>query len=207
MESELSFKIVVVGDSGVGKTCLCQRYVNNGFTGGDKPTIGVNLSYSMLKISGTMIKVELWDTAGLEKFQTIPSLFYRGSIGAIVVYDLTNRESFSHVQSWIEKYQELGGMTNIPRSILLIGNKSDVLQEREIESQEGEDLAKSMKTLNTYFFETSAKSGKNVTESFNQFIQNIYQIYIQNHKTASPEKPLDIEKKPQVETQQSTGCC
>ena len=159
--SEYSFKVLLIGESNVGKTSLMTRFSENLFTANTHATIGIDYNSRMIKIDRAVVKLEIWDTAGQEKFGNITANYYRGAQGALLVYDVGSRSSFDLVKSWYEKAKMLGGENLVA---VLVGNKCDLLPEqRQVSQQEGQDLARS---LGIPFIETSAKSGQNVDDSF-----------------------------------------
>ena len=166
---EFLFKIVLIGDSLTGKTNLLQKYINNEFDEYSKPTVGVELGSKILNIKNHIIKARIWDIAGSERYRVITSAYYKGSGGAFVVYDITNKKSFESLENHVNEVRKANN--NI--SIFIIGNKSDSEEERQISKEEGE--AKSQK-LNAKFLETSAKTGENVQKAFEMLMTEIYEI-------------------------------
>jgi len=162
------FKLLLIGDSGVGKTSLLLRFADDKFLDSFITTIGVDFKIRKLEVDGKAVKLQIWDTAGQEKFRTITSSYYRGAHGIIVVYDVTSRESFSHVKGWlsdIDRYAQ----GNIKVQKMLVGNKSD-LQNREVTAKEAKAFADS---LGIPFIETSAKMSDNVMEAFQTMVTQI----------------------------------
>ena len=153
------FKLVLIGDSGVGKSCLLLRFADDSFTESYISTIGVDFRFRTVKVGDKYVKLQIWDTAGQERFRTITSAYYRGADGIIMVYDVTNQESFDHVQDWL---QEVNRYSNESTVKLLIGNKSDRADKR-ISTQQGEEFAA---RLDMPFLETSAKTASNVEAAF-----------------------------------------
>ncbi|KAM4021396.1 ras-related protein Rab-43 [Anomaloglossus baeobatrachus] len=154
------FKIVLIGDAGVGKTCVVQRFKSGVFVERQGNTIGVDFTMKTLDIQGKRVKLQIWDTAGQERFRTITQSYYRSANGAIIAFDITKKKSFESVPRWIEDVRKYAG-SNIVQ--LLIGNKSDMHEFREVQPGEAEALAKHY-DLTT--FETSAKDSSNVEEAF-----------------------------------------
>ncbi|KAM9327144.1 ras-related protein Rab-43 [Gastrophryne carolinensis] len=155
------FKIVLIGDAGVGKTCMVQRFKNGIFVERQGNTIGVDFTMKTLEIQGKRVKLQIWDTAGQERFRTITQSYYRSANGAIIAYDISKKKSFESVPRWIEDVQKYAG-SNIVQ--LLIGNKSDMHQFREVTLEEAENLAKYYDIIS--ILETSAKDSSNVEEAF-----------------------------------------
>lgn len=162
------FKIILIGDSGVGKTSLLSRYADDVFL--DKPSCTVNVDFKtkVINVGGKSIKLQIWDTAGQERFKCMPSAYYRNSNGVFIVYDITDRESFENVQTWMKQLDSYG-----PDDVcrVLIGNKSDLEKMRAVKTEEGITLAR--KYNMSLFFETSAKGSVNVKEMFEKIAKKI----------------------------------
>ena len=154
------FKLLIIGDSGVGKSSLLLRFADNTFSPNYITTIGVDFKIRTITIKGHKIKLQIWDTAGQERFRTITSTYYRGTHGVIVVYDVTNGESFSNVKRWLHEIES--NCDNVQR--ILVGNKIDDPERRIVSESDGRRFAESMKTK---FFETSAKENLNIEPMFN----------------------------------------
>ncbi|CAE7620158.1 RAB8B, partial [Symbiodinium microadriaticum] len=155
--SDYSFKILIIGDAAVGKSALLTRFSENVFLHSYTSTIGIDFNSRMIRVGGSICKLEIWDTAGQERFSTITANYYRGAQGALLVYDIGRRESFEHVQAWYDRAKQLGGQDIEP---VLIGNKIDLDPSvRQVSSEEGENLAMD---LGIPFMETSALNGDNV---------------------------------------------
>mmetsp|Transcript_23088 Transcript_23088/g.47871 ORF Transcript_23088/g.47871 Transcript_23088/m.47871 type:complete len:200 (+) Transcript_23088:18-617(+) len=159
-EYDYLFKLLLIGDSGVGKSCLLLRFADDAFTESYISTIGVDFRFRTVKISGKTVKLQIWDTAGQERFRTITSAYYRGADGIIMVYDVTSTESFDHVGDWLN---EVNRYASEGTCKLLVGNKND----RPDAVPGLSDRAKSFSDdLGIPFLETSAKSSQNVEEAF-----------------------------------------
>jgi small GTP-binding protein len=161
-------KIVVIGDSGVGKTNLVSMFVDGVFVEDEKPTVGVEFSAKSFSINGKDIRCQIWDTAGQERFRAVTKAYYNGAVGAIVVFDLANLRSFESVSKWIEEASE---NTKKETVILLVGNKAD-LKDREVKLSRIEDLLASNSSRVVYI-ETSAFTGQNVEEAFRVLVEAI----------------------------------
>ncbi|KAM9771790.1 ras-related protein Rab-19-like [Syngnathus typhle] len=155
------FKIILIGDSNVGKTCVVQNFKSGVFSEKQQNTIGVDFTVRTLDIEGKKVKMQVWDTAGQERFRTITQSYYRSAHGAMITYDITRRGTFESVSDWIHEV-ELYGAANVV--LVLIGNKSDMEEEREVLFEEACCLANERGALAA--LETSAKEGQNVEESF-----------------------------------------
>ena len=165
---DVMFKVVLVGDSGVGKTNILSKYIKNEFHEDSKSTIGVEFGSKQLKIEGHKIKAQIWDTAGQEKYKAITSAYYKGAKGAFVVYDITRKETFNSVDRWIN---DLKTSADKNLTIIMIGNKCDLEDQRQVSADQGEEKGKSYAVA---FMETSAFSGENIDKAFGNLINEIY---------------------------------
>jgi len=163
------FKYIIIGDTGVGKSCLLLRYTDNRFHQQHDLTIGVEFGSRMINIDNKDIKLQIWDTAGQESFRSITRSYYRGAAGALLVYDITRRETFNHLTSWLDDARQ---HSSSEMTIMLIGNKSDLESKREVSIQDGELFAKENGLI---FLETSAKTSDNVERAFRDTAEKIYQ--------------------------------
>lgn len=162
------YKLLLIGDSGVGKSSLLHRFADDDYKDDYISTIGVDFKIKTLEEQdGKQMKLQIWDTAGQERFRTITSSYYRGAHGIVVVYDITDAESFANVKQWLHEIDRYAS-ENVNK--LLVGNKSDLESERQVTVAQGEELAQS---LTLHFVETSAKSNKNVDEVFHKMAKNI----------------------------------
>lgn len=159
-EYDYLFKVLLIGDSGVGKSCILLRFADDTYTESHISTIGVDFKIKTLELDGKVIKLQIWDTAGQERFRTITSSYYRGAHGIIVVYDITNCDSFVNVKQWLHEIDRYGS-ENV--DVLLVGNKSDMSHKREVTYEQGQEFADSIRCK---FVETSAKNASNVDKVF-----------------------------------------
>ncbi|XP_037327754.2 ras-related protein Rab-1B-like [Pungitius pungitius] len=159
-EYDYLFKLLLIGDSGVGKSCLLLRFADDTYTESYISTIGVDFKIRTIDMDSKTVKLQIWDTAGQERFRTITSSYYRGAHGIIIVYDVTEQESFHNVKQWLEEIDRYA-CENVSR--LLVGNKSDLISKKVVDVATAQDLASS---LNVPFLETSAKSSDNVERAF-----------------------------------------
>lgn len=153
-------KLLLVGDSGVGKSCLLLRFVEDKFNPSFITTIGIDFRIRTIELDGKRIKLQLWDTAGQERFRTITTAYYRGATGIVMVYDVTDRRTFDNIKTW---FQTVHQHANDDTKLVLVGNKCDEEELRDVSREEGEALAKELGIL---FFEASAKTNENVDDLF-----------------------------------------
>jgi Ras-related protein Rab-2A len=165
-----TLKFIVVGNSCVGKSNLTHRFVQNEFIPESDTTIGVEFASKIVCTDSKVYKIQIWDTAGQDTFKTITRSYYRNSIGCIIVYDITNRESFNDVKIWFEELIESSQPYTGKQSIVIVGNKMDISDRREVSFEEGKDLADK---LGCYFSESSAKTGVNVKKIFTNIVIDI----------------------------------
>ena len=171
----LTVKLVLLGDSRVGKSSVVIRFVKNEFDQYKFPTIGATFLTQSVSVGDYLVKFEIWDTAGQEKYRSLAPLYYRGASAALVVYDITNRESFENARKWIEEVQTQEGQHVV---IGLAGNKVDLSANRKVSTDEGSEFAK---LKNFIFFETSAKNSTNIKEIFRSIgTRTLYAIHT-NH--------------------------
>ncbi|TCD63973.1 GTP-binding protein of the rab [Steccherinum ochraceum] len=154
------FKLLLIGDSGVGKSCLLLRFAENSFTDSYLSTIGVDFKIRTIELEGKMLKLQIWDTAGQERFRTISQAYYRGAHGIIVVYDVTDGESFEHVKSWLTEINKHAA-EGVHK--LIIGNKSDLVERKVVAYSDAKEFADQHSIP---FLETSAKTSTNVEDAF-----------------------------------------
>jgi len=198
-EYDYLFKLLLIGDSGVGKSCLLLRFADDTYTESYISTIGVDFKIRTIDLDGKTIKLQIWDTAGQERFRTITSSYYRGAHGIIVVYDVTDSESFNNVKQWLHEIDRYA-CENVNK--LLVGNKSDLESTRKVPTEQAKEFADS---LNIDFLETSAKNSQNVEKAFTTMASQI--------KMRMKTQPVD-NKRPQQKIGagqkvggKSGGCC
>ncbi|XP_078447251.1 ras-related protein RABA5e-like [Wolffia australiana] len=165
---EYLFKVVIIGDSAVGKSNLLSRYARNEFNINSKATIGVEFQTQCLEIDGKEVKAQIWDTAGQERFRAVTSAYYRGAFGALIVYDISRRTTFDSVERWLE---ELKTHSDTTVARMLVGNKCDLENIRDVSVEEGKSLAE---REGLFFIETSALDSTNVKTAFEIVIREIY---------------------------------
>jgi small GTP-binding protein len=165
------FKLILIGNSGVGKSSIIQRYMKNTFEESYKCTIGVDFLMKTLNLNGKTVKLQLWDTAGQEKYKSMVASYYRGANVALVVFDITSHASFDSLPVWIENYYKNGPEE---KNIILIGNKKDMEESRQVTRQEAEIFSE---TNNMMYFETSAKEGDNIEYIFTYAAEKLLEYY------------------------------
>eukprot|EP01024_Parvocaulis_polyphysoides_P024892 TRINITY_DN2269_c0_g2_i1.p1 TRINITY_DN2269_c0_g2~~TRINITY_DN2269_c0_g2_i1.p1 ORF type:complete len:205 (-),score=27.19 TRINITY_DN2269_c0_g2_i1:437-1051(-) len=181
------FKILLVGDSGVGKSAILLRFASDKFEEQMTSTIGVDFKLKYIEVNDKKIKLTIWDTAGQERFRTLTSSYYRGAQGIIFVYDVCNKDSFSNLGNlWL---REVNQYSTIPDAIkLVVGNKIDLEEQRQVTKKEGQIFSRSNGCL---FVETSAKANVAVAQAFEELIQKILETPSLVHTDATPG--LDLE--------------
>ncbi|XP_012068454.2 ras-related protein RABA6b [Jatropha curcas] len=175
-ECDYLFKAVLTGDSAVGKSNLLSRFSRDEFKLDSKPTIGVEFAYRNIRVGDKLIKAQIWDTAGQERFRAITSSYYRGALGALLVYDITRRATFDNVKKWLKELREFSKSDMV---VVLVGNKSDLDNSRQVGEEEGKNLAEAEGLC---FMETSALENINVEEAFLEMITKIHEIMSQKAK-------------------------
>ncbi|KAI4300352.1 hypothetical protein L6164_033740 [Bauhinia variegata] len=199
---DLSFKILLIGDSGVGKSSLLVSFISS--TVEDlAPTIGVDFKIKLLTVGGKRLKLTIWDTAGQERFRTLTSSYYRGAQGIILVYDVTRRETFTNLSEVWSKEVELYS-TNQDCVKILVGNKVDKESERAVSREEGAALAKEMGSL---FLECSAKTRENVEQCFEELAMKIMDIPSLLEEGSTVVKRNILKQKQEPQAQERGGCC
>lgn len=198
------FKLVLIGDSGVGKSCLLLRFADDAFTDSYISTIGVDFRFRTVKIDKKTVKLQIWDTAGQERFRTITSAYYRGADGIIMVYDVTSQESFGHVNDWLS---EVNRYASEGTSKLLIGNKSD-RSDKAVSTEEAKAFAQA---LGIPFLETSAKSASNVEEAFltmaSELIKTREARAAQQAESTASGSTVQLKSGAAAGGSSSKGCC
>jgi len=200
--SDYLFKLLLIGDSGVGKSCLLLRFADDTYTETYISTIGVDFKIRTVEIDGKVIKLQIWDTAGQERFRTITSSYYRGAHGIIVVYDVTDEDSFTAVQRWLS---EIDRYCHEHVNKMLVGNKCDLHQKKVVDFATAKEFAD---TNAIPFFETSAKGNHNVETAFLQLTRDIQKRVSQSAlKDPSKNKPKSITLKgAAIDNKQKDGC-
>ena len=184
-EYEMMIKVILIGDSGVGKTNIMSKYLKNQFMENSKATVGVEFGSKLFNHQGHKIKAQIWDTAGQEKYKAITGAYYKGSKGAFIVYDITRKDTFASIERWVN---DLKATSDPKLTIILIGNKNDLDDKREVSKDQGEEKAKS---FGCAFLETSAFSGDNLDKAFELMVKEIYEKF----SNSSSEEEFEAVKK------------
>jgi len=214
---DLSFKILIIGDSSVGKSCLALRATKGSFNSLYTPTVGFEFFNFYLKIVEEFIKLQIWDTCGQEVYRSLISSFYRNSSLAIIVYAIDNEESFNNIEIWLNELKTKG---NPDISIILVGNKLDLEDQREVTKEMYNDFCDSNNIQ--YFFETSAKTGFNAKNIFIEAAKILYEEHLKlkdrvsrpdsiiHEEESNPELSLDVGEENYINNknqEKRSGCC
>jgi small GTP-binding protein len=200
------FKLLLIGDSGVGKSCLLLRFAEGSFSDSFMSTIGVDFKIKSLQFEdGKVVKLQIWDTAGQERFRTITSSYYRGAHGIIIVFDVTDEESFKNVTSWISEIENYASESVCK---LLVGNKTDLAEQRVVTRQQAEELAQ---RLGIPYIETSAKTADHVEEAFVMMTKEIRNrtgnlALAKGSGAGTSRSGVDVRAETE-QVSQSGGCC
>eukprot|EP00316_Scyphosphaera_apsteinii_P013444 CAMPEP_0119311888 /NCGR_PEP_ID=MMETSP1333-20130426/24360_1 /TAXON_ID=418940 /ORGANISM="Scyphosphaera apsteinii, Strain RCC1455" /LENGTH=211 /DNA_ID=CAMNT_0007316393 /DNA_START=34 /DNA_END=669 /DNA_ORIENTATION=+ len=195
------FKVVVIGDSGVGKSNLLSRFTRNEFNLESKSTIGVEFATRSVALDGKTIKAQIWDTAGQERYRAITSAYYRGAVGALVVYDITKDVSFANVEKWLTELKE-NATADI--TMMLIGNKTDLAQARMTSTEQGQAFANSHGIA---FMEASALNASNVESAFLHILSEIYRKKARKEQEqAAAQNTVQLNANAEG-AKKKAGCC
>ena len=166
-EYDYLFKLLLIGDSGVGKSCLLVRFADDIFTDSFISTIGVDFKIRTINVQGKVVKLQIWDTAGQERFRTLTTAYYRSAHGIILVYDVNEKDSFLHLRDWLDEVKRYacGGVNK-----LLVGNKCDLVDKRQVDYELAKSYAENLKIS---FIETSAKDCTNVEQVFHTMAEEL----------------------------------
>ena len=198
--AEILFKVLLVGDASVGKTCLMTRFIYNRFDNGYISTIGINYYSKPYDYKGNKIKLQIWDTAGQERFHSITSNYFKGADGILFIYDITNRNSFEGVKDWIKESEDYNN--NIQK--ILLGNKCDLADSREVQKEEVEDFYNEKKID---FFETSAKENINLDKAFNRMVELIYKTKQTQNLLRNREYHKSLISNNKEKENNNASCC
>jgi small GTP-binding protein len=202
-EADLLIKIVLIGDSGVGKTNLLSRFTRDQFNPESKSTIGVEFATQTIPYDDKVVKAQIWDTAGQERYRAITSAYYRGAVGALLLYDITSMTSFQSASRWLKELRENADPNIV---VMVVGNKSDLADKRVVQTHDAVEFAR---TEQVFFLETSAKDSINVHEAFTTLIREVLKKLGEKRLEVGsalvspqvPPKRIIIQKKPQK------SCC
>jgi len=197
-------KLLLIGDSGVGKSCLLLRFSDDSFTPSFITTIGIDFKIRTIDLEGKRIKLQIWDTAGQERFRTITTAYYRGAMGILLVYDVTDEKSFNNIRNWIRNIEQ-----HATESVnkILIGNKCDMVEKKVVDSARGKALADE---YGIKFLETSAKNSINVEEAFITLAKDIKKRLIDNTENtgaATPNPVVNVNTNKQAPGGARKPCC
>ncbi|CUM66907.1 uncharacterized protein PRCAT00004592001 [Priceomyces carsonii] len=198
---DMIMKLLLVGDSGVGKSCLLLRFVEDKFNPSFITTIGIDFKIRTIESKGKRIKLQVWDTAGQERFRTITTAYYRGAMGIVLIYDVTDSRSFENVENWFETVTQ---HANEDAQIFLVGNKCDDEESRQVSKEQGQALAAK---LNIPFLEASAKSNENVDSIFYELAGIIQEKHVDSEvpqASSASSGGIDVS---QSATNFKNNCC
>ena len=197
------FKVLLIGNSSVGKSSLLLRFVDNQWSDLFVPTIGVDFKIRTMEIDNKNVKLQIWDTAGQERFKNITASYYRGAHGIFVVYDISDTESFKNINNWLIEIEK-NANKNVYK--ILVGNKCDLEDKRTVSYQQGKELAE---TYGMQFIETSAKSNTNVDEAFQLLGREVMKMSLNDkEKNFGNKNKMKLDKKTEdIVFHQKQGCC
>jgi len=194
---DFHIKVLMLGDMGVGKTCMLLRYTHDSFSPLFVTTIGIDFKIKILNLNGIKTKLQIWDTAGQERFRTITISYFKGAHAIMLVYDITDRETFENISNWMSKIQE---HAESRVSVILVGNKCDRENERKVSRKEGEAIAKK---YNIPFFEVSAKSSINISEAYEAIATDTLKRLNEVLRPTTPVVRVETPSR----TVKKSGCC
>lgn len=192
-----TFKILTIGESGVGKTCILRRFVEDKFLKNHLATIGIDFKTKNIIVDGVQVKLKIWDTAGQERFRNITNQYYKGADGIILVYDVTDRTSFEKIREWMNQIKQ--NTTEDEIGLVLLGNKCDA-DLRDVYENDGIELGKE---LGIQYFESSAMNNINISESFNYLAKQI----LSKKKIDTPTKVSNNKNLNTPQKKKKEGCC
>ena len=208
MSYDYKMKVIIVGDSSVGKSNLILQYTENKFNDGHNPTLGLDFSAKKVQVNDLTFMCQIWDTAGQENFRSITRTYYKDCTCALIVFDITSRRSFNSVQEW---FNDINDNCNKSTLVVLVGNKSDLESKRQVLHEDAVNYANS---VGLQYFETSAKSGHNVQKLFNGLVE-VYADKVKNSRQnwkllnieQNEKKFFDLGEENQMEVTKGKNCC
>ena len=201
-KKEIKYKILVLGDQAVGKTCFLLKYTNDSFNEMNLSTVGVEVYPKEVTLeNGKKVLAQIWDTAGQERFRSICKNYYKGAQGIILMFEVINKESFKNVKSWLDL---LKNEVSEKVSIILVGNKIDLENKREVSKEEGEEMAKK---YGLSYFETSAKTGDNIQNCCYFLIKKVDEVYSKENESKNNNNAKIDVKKLVVRNKRKSSCC
>uniref|UniRef100_A0A8C6TA95 small monomeric GTPase n=1 Tax=Neogobius melanostomus TaxID=47308 RepID=A0A8C6TA95_9GOBI len=193
---DIAFKVMLVGDSGVGKTCLLVRFKDGAFLAGSFiSTVGIDFRNKVMNVDAVKVKLQIWDTAGQERFRSVTHAYYRDAHALLLLYDVTNRASFDNIQAWLSEIHEYAQQDAV---LMLLGNKADATHDRVVKREDGERLAKE---FGVPFMETSARSGLNVELAFTAVAKEL-----KHRSMKDPSENFKLQEYVNKEMR-GAGCC
>ncbi len=201
------YKILILGDSFVGKTNMLKRFLHDEFDLNTKETVGVEFGSKnfVMENKKDIVKAQIWDTAGQERYRSVTKAYYKGGKGALLVYDITRKTTFQNIDDWINDLRNNGDKDMM---IILIGNKSDLEEKRQVSKEQAQTKAEQ---YNIAFLETSAKSGDNINKAFTELVEQVYNVNMNNSQSDSliginNEDGVNLVNKDE-EKSKKKGCC
>ena len=198
---DLQIELMMIGDQAVGKTALLFRYSDDDLNEALLPIIGIDFKIKTIQLLDKRVKLQMWDTAGQERFRTITQAYYRGAMGILLVYDVTNTKSWSNVRNWVRNIEG-----NAPQTVnkILVGNKCDLANQRQVSTQQGQQLARE---YDIKFFETSARSNTNVQEAFQTLADDVVKRLLDSGGGSFDQQPtLGVTISSDADAKKR-GCC
>lgn len=200
------FKVVLIGDSGVGKSNILARFTRDEFNLESKSTIGVEFATKSVPTDGKVIKAQIWDTAGQERYRAITSAYYRGAVGALLVYDLSKRQTYENVERWLKELRDHADEHIV---VMLVGNKADLRHLRTVQTEEAVAFAEKHQLAS---IETSALESTNVEQAFHKLLSEIYTLMVKRQVAGgeaidSPRGPVDLAHSGNAKAKNKSKCC
>ena len=196
---DIKLKIMLLGDSTVGKTSILRRYCKNEFSNKYATTIGIDFQFKNMIKFDKRIRLQIWDTAGQERYKVVAKNYFNSSDGFVILYDITNKESFQNVTSWVSQINDIASKAV---KFILFGNKNDLEEARIVKKNEGENMAKKYSML---FYETSAKTGENINEGFDFLVNEILKEDGRLSKLSKKSDAVDLTSSKKGNNKR--GCC